>query len=228
MISNLWHCRVHDRHLARILTLAQWTGAAHGGWTCRTAARATLSIWITRGQGRLPWSRASVAGVGVHNALAIPANTCFRWTLASQGFGLVCLSRLWPCSDARRTAASAHPRCAGAKRTDLDPRRHAARTERARPFVDEALNAEATLLTVWLRRAMIEHGEEPEKDNRGTTACDGLLRLVERDHTTGRPMADYAQRARGDPHASHTHSCRECTGMTAAETADQAQSARRA
>src|SRR6056297_2756614 len=204
----------------RISTLAQWSSA--GVWQAELphSSKMHLLVWITRGQGRALIGGVR-RGVGVHNALVIPAGTLFSLDIGRQGFGLICAippggTALIPDEPQHR-----RPRDVQAQ-SELTSILDAMQREQnsARPFMDEALNAEATLLTVWLRRAMLARGEEPEKITAAQRLVTAYAALIERDHTTGKTMADYAQSLGVTP--THlTRTCRECTGMTAAELLTQ-------
>lgn len=205
---------------ARIQTLAQWTeGGAWRGELPHSCPDHAL-IWITRGQG-LAMVEGIRRGVGVHNALVIPANTLFSLDLGKQGFGLVCLVPAY--SPVLMPDEPQHLRIRDVQaQSELTSLLDAMQREQnsARPFTIDALNAQATLLTVWLRRAMLAHGEEPEKITAAQRLVTAYAALIERDHTTGKTMADYAQSLGVTP--THlTRTCRECTGMTAAELLTQ-------
>lgn len=205
---------------ARIQTIAQWTEG--GAWRSELPHSCPdhALIWITRGQG-LAMVEGIRRGVGVHNALVIPANTLFSLDLGKQGFGLVCLVPAY--SPVLMPDEPHHLRIRDVQaQSELTSILDAMQREQngARPFMDEALNAEATLLTVWLRRAMLARGEEPEKITAAQRLVTAYAALIERDHTTGKTMADYAQSLGVTP--THlTRTCRECTGMTAAELLTQ-------
>ena len=85
-----------------------------------------------------------------------------------------------------------------------------------RPFMDEALNAHAGLLTVWLRRAMIDNTTPETKKSAAVRLVNAYTILAERNFKTGEPMADYAQKLGVTP--THlTRVCRQCSGLTAAD-----------
>jgi AraC family transcriptional activator of pobA len=205
---------------ARILTLAQWNEG--GAWRAELPHSCPdhAMIWITRGQGRAMIEGVR-RGVGVHNALVIPANTLFSLDFGKQGFGLVCLVPAYGPMLMPDTPQHLRIRDVQAQ-SELTSTLDAMQREQnsARPFMDEALNAEAALLTVWLRRAMIAHAEEPAKTTASQKLVTAYAALVERDHTTGKTMADYA-RALGVTPTHLTRTCRDCTGMTAAELLTQ-------
>lgn len=205
---------------ARILTIAQWAeGGAWRGELPHSCPDHAL-IWITRGQG-LAMIEGVRRGVGVHNALVIPANTLFSLDLGKQGFGLVCLVPahgpvLMPDEPQHLRIRDVQAQSELTAILDAMQREQNA----AQPFMDEALNAEATRLTVWLRRAMLAHKDEAEKITAAQRLVTAYAALVERDHVTGKSMAEYAQTLGVTP--THlTRTCRDCTGMTAADLLTQ-------
>lgn len=199
----------------RILTLTQWAGGAGWALELQHSDSSNALIWQTRGQGRCVIEGVR-RGISVHTALAIPAGTPFSLELGKQSFGLVCL------------VPTAGPLLMPDRYTLLRIREVQAQAEltgildalqreqnAARPFMDEALTAHGALLTVWLRRAMIEADDEAERPGAAIRLVRAYAALIERDHTTGKPMAEYA-RALGVTPTHLTRVCRDCSGQTAA------------
>jgi AraC family transcriptional activator of pobA len=85
----------------------------------------------------------------------------------------------------------------------------------ARPFADEAAQALAIQITVWLRRALIGH-EVPPRPSAAQRLITAYAALVEQDYKTDQPMAAYA-RDLGVTPTHLTRSCKACCGMTAAD-----------
>lgn len=200
----------------RIVTLTQWAGGANWALELQHSCQDHALVWQTRGQSRCVIEGVR-RGLGVHTALAIPAGTPFSIELNKQNFGLVCLvpaggPLLMPDQPTilRIREVQAQAELTGI----LDAMQREQNT--ARPFVDEALHAQAALLTVWVRRAMISI----EQDQPKSLAAERLVRayaaLIERDHGTGQPMAEYA-RALGVTPTHLTRSCRQCAGQTASD-----------
>jgi AraC family transcriptional activator of pobA len=160
-------------------------------------------------------------GIGVHNALAIPADTLFSLDLGKQGFGLVCLVPAGGPVLMPDTPQHLRIRDVQAQAELTGILEGMQREQNAdRDFLDEAMNAQAALLSVWLRRAMIAHGAEAEDDSAGKRLVRAYAALIERDYTTGRPMHDYARQLGVTPtHLSR--SCREHAGRTAADLLTQ-------
>ncbi|MEO3414246.1 helix-turn-helix domain-containing protein [Roseovarius sp. CAU 1744] len=204
----------------RILTLSQWSDGDPWRWELQHSLDAHALIWTTRGQG-LSIIEGRRRGVGVHNAIALPARTLFSFDMGKQVFGLITL--IPPGSPILMPDEPQHLRIRDAQaQAELAAILEALQREQtaARDFADEAMVAQAHLLTVWLRRAMIAE-EDPLKK---ATATENLLRafsaLVERDYRTGKPMADYA-RALGVTPTHLSRSCRQSCGLTAAEMLTQ-------
>lgn len=201
---------------ARIMSIAQWTGT--GSWRAELphSSPQHALVWITRGQGRV-LVQGVLRGLGVHTALCIPAGTLFALDMGKQGFGTVC------------TVPAGGPVLMPDEPMLLRIRDVQAQAEltaileamgreqnRARVFADEALDAHATLLTVWLRRAIIDHAEDHPELSAAQRLVMAYSALIERDYTTGKPMSDYA-RALGVTPTHLTRACRSSAGMTASE-----------
>ena len=206
---------------ARILTLAQWSSA--GVWQAELphSSAMHLLVWITRGQGRALIGGIR-RGVGVHNALVIPAGTLFSLDIGRQGFGLICT--IPPGSAALMPDEAQHLRLRDVQaQSELTAILDAIQREQNanRPFMDEAIEAQAVLLSVWLRRTMISDTNDPTTH---TTAAQRLVTayaaLIERDYTSGKPMADYA-RALGVTPTHLTRTCQACAGLSAANLLTQ-------
>ncbi|WP_135504813.1 AraC family transcriptional regulator [Roseovarius aestuariivivens] len=199
---------------ARLLTLAQWTGPAAWRATLpHSSARAAL-VWITRGQGRaLLGGRRR--GLGVHTALALPARTLFALETGPQSFGLVCefpAGSAWPMPDEPTLLRVRDTRAQAELTTLLETMQREQNETRA--FLDEALNAQASLLTVWLRRAILARQDDPAKPSAAETLAAAYAALVERDYAKGLAMQDFA-RGLGVTPTHLTRICKTSSGMTA-------------
>ena len=201
---------------ARIMTLAHWTGAPTWKAELPHSSDMHALIWLTRGQGRCMVGGVR-RGVGVHNAICIPAGTIFSLDLGKQGFGQVSL--IPPGGPVLMPDTPQHLRIRDAQaQAELTAILEAMQREQNqhRPFKDEFMNAQASLLTVWLRRAMIEMSDPPDKPLAAQRLVTAYAALVERDHMSGKPMSDYAEYLGVTP--THlTRSCRQCLGMTASD-----------
>ena len=201
---------------AEIMSIAQWTGA--GTWRAELPHSAPhhALIWITRGQGRA-MVEGVLRGLSVHTVLCVPAGTMFALELGKQGFGTACTIPvggpvLMP---DQPTLLRIRDVLAQAELTGI---LEAMQREQSgdRVFVDEAMTAHAALLTVWLRRAIIDHSEDPPDLSAAQRLTMAYAALVERDYTSGKPMADYA-RSLGVTPTHLTRACRSSAGMTASE-----------
>jgi AraC family transcriptional activator of pobA len=200
---------------AQIITLAQWGRGTSWRLELPHSTTTHALIWVTRGQARAT-VEGMRRGVGAHNALAVPAGALFALDIGAACYGQVCLipaggPALMPDTPQhlRIREVQAQAELTGM----LDAMQRESRD--ARPFHDEALAAQAALITVWLRRAMIQH----DSDTRPTAAerlVTAYAALIERDFRSGRPMADYAAKLGVTP--THlTRSCKACSGLTAAD-----------
>jgi AraC family transcriptional activator of pobA len=200
---------------AEIKTVAQWARGTDWRLTLQHSCPDHALIWITRGQG-IAIIDGVRRGIGVHNALAIPAGTMFSLDLGKTGFGQVCLLPaggpiLMPDSAQHlriREVTSQNELTAILEAMQREQSAH-------RPFMDEALNAQARMLTVWLRRAMIAQGPQ-ERPSSSDRMMQAYAALVARDYTSGRAMAVYA-RALGVTPTHLTRVCKQASGLTAAD-----------
>ncbi|MCR9113024.1 MAG: AraC family transcriptional regulator [Rhodobacteraceae bacterium] len=198
----------------QLMTLQQWTGPARWRAVLPHSCAQHAVIWLTRGQGRclLDGRRR---GIGVHNAICIPAGHLFAIDPGAQTFGLVCLvppggpvlmpdePQLLRIRDTRAQA-------------DLTALLDAMQREQndAARFADEALTAHASLLTVWLRRAMIAQEAPTDTEKAADRLVAAYAALLERDFASGKVMQDYARELGVTP--THlTRSCKASAGMTA-------------
>jgi len=198
------------------MTIAQWTGA--GTWRAElphSSPRHAL-VWITRGQGRC-LVEGVLRGVGVHTALCIPAGTLFALQMGKQGFGSVCTVPaggpvLMPDEPMVLRIRDVRPQAELTAILEMMQREQNSN----RAFADEALDAHASLLTVWLRRAIIDDGEERLEMTAAHRLTMAYAALVERDYATGKPMSAYAA-ALGVTPTHLTRACRASAGMTASD-----------
>ncbi|WP_101066331.1 helix-turn-helix transcriptional regulator [Roseovarius salinarum] len=207
-------------YTAQIMTLAQWVQGAAWRAELPHSCDSHAFVWITRGQGRCIVEGVR-RGFGMHNALVIPAGTMFAIEVGKQAFGMVCLvppggTVLMPDTFQHLRVRDVHAQAELTSLFEVMQREQNGR----RPFADEALNANASLITVWLRRAMIDHGERPPDSPAAERLVMAYCALVERDYRSGRTMGDYAQILGVTPtHLSR--SCRKACGLTAAELLTQ-------
>lgn len=200
----------------RILTLTQWSGGADWALQLQHSCEDHALIWQTRGNSRCVVEGIR-RGLSVHTALAIPAGTPFSLELGTQSFGLVCLipagsSLLMP--DTPTVLRIREVQAQAELTTILETMQREQNNKR--PFMDEALTAQGAILTVWLRRAIIAGHSEDAKQGASERLARAYMALLERDHATGRTMADYASTLGVTP--THlTRTCRATAGQTAAD-----------
>jgi len=200
---------------ARVMTLVQWARGSDWRLSLQHSCPHPALVWITRGQG-LAIVEGVRRGLGVHNALVLPAGTMFSIEPGKTGFGLVC-------EIPRQSAAPMPDRphhlrirdVAGQNElTVLFEAMHREQNE-ARPFADEVLDALAAQMSVWLRRTLIVHPQEPRP-----TVTERLVRayaaLVERHHAEGPGVAGLARILGVTP----THLARSCRGLSGLGAAD--------
>lgn len=200
----------------RVLTLAQWAGGANWALELQHSEHEHALIWQTRGQSRCVIEGVR-RGLGVHTALAIPAGAVFSLELGAQNFGLVALvpamsPLMMPDHPVLLRIREAQTQAELTTIFDAMQREQNSH----RPFMDEALTAHGELLTVWLRRAMIETDQADARPSAAQRLVQAYTALIERDFRSGKPMADYAQNLGVTP--THlTRVCRQCAGQTASD-----------
>lgn len=199
---------------ARLLTLAQWTGTASWRASLPHSNSRHVIVWVTRGQGRALLGGRQ-RGLSVHTAIALPARTLFAMEMGPHSFGLV--AELphgpgWPMPDDPVLLRIRDTRAQAELTTLLETMQR--EQNEARPFMDEALNAQARLLTVWLRREILKSQAEPPRLSASEKLADAYAALVERDHAKGFAMQDFA-RSLGVTPTHLTRICKSTAGMTA-------------
>ncbi len=178
-----------------------------------------ILLWTTRGQGRA-LLHGLRRGFGAHNAIFVPAGKLFAFELGLQVQGLATLIP----DDGRVTLPdrTQHLRLQdGTEQLEFTAILDALRRELhdERPFMAEALNAHARLLSVALRRDIQEAGPQPP-----ARASERIVRrycdILASEFTRGHPMAWYADQLDITP--THlTRVCRQSAGLTAAEMLTQ-------
>ncbi|MEQ6247905.1 AraC family transcriptional regulator [Sulfitobacter sp. HNIBRBA3233] len=181
-------------HGIRILSLAGLSGGQE--WRLRMVhdrPQHTL-LWITRGQGRLLLN-GRLRGVGVHNAILLPARSLFSLDLGRQGFGQAVL--IPPSSSLRLPTDPWQLRVRdGDAQGELTALIETAQREQAmkRPLFEDAMEAHVALMSVWLRRqiALEQSARSTPTDAEALSAryCQALAR----DFASGASVPDYAAR----------------------------------
>lgn len=205
----------------RVQTLAQLARGAAWRLELAHARDDHLLIWITRGQGRLLLD-GSRRGIGTHNAIFVPAGHLFALDLGWQGAGQALVIPAG--SDIRLPETPQHLRLReAAPIAELNALFDACGRESAgtRALKHEAIAAQATLMSVWLRRQMAEPGHfDPPPTPAQRLVQRYCARLAQRSAPGTETMADHAAALAVSP----THLARVCkaaTGRTAADLATE-------
>lgn len=200
----------------RILTLPQLSGGQD--WKLQIAHDRThhLLVWITRGQGRVLLD-GQRRGVGMHNALLIPAGALFALDLGRQGMGQVVV--IPQGTPLRLPEIPRHLRIRDANsQSELSGLIETAQREQntPRPLSQDALEAHAALMSVWLRRQIMKDEHVPDRRNAAGRLSARYCALVSARYASGDTMADYAAELNVTP--THlTRAVKAATGKTAAD-----------
>ncbi|MBY5932800.1 AraC family transcriptional regulator [Tateyamaria omphalii] len=173
-------------------------------------------IWVTRGQGRLLLN-GTRRGVGTHNALTIPPHTLFSLDLGRQGVGMAALI-----PDGTEVRLPIGPRQlrirdvdAIGELTGIFEAAHRETTQ-GKALAQDAIDAQMSLLSVWLRRQIALPENLPVAMNAAARLSARFCERVARDHASGLSMAEHA--AELGVTATHlTRACKAATGRTAAD-----------
>lgn len=205
---------------AEVMSLQKWLGEEPWRSELPHSRESHALIWITRGQGRAVIDGV-LRGVTVHTALCIPAGTMIHLDLSPQSFGTVCVvpSRSLVLMPDQPTILRVRDAQAQSELSVLLETMQREQTSN-RPFVDEAMNAHATMLTVWLRRAIIDQRDDRLELSAAQRLAMAYSALIERDFTSGKNMGDYAK-ALGVTPTHLTRACRASSGMTASDLLTQ-------
>lgn len=181
--------------------------------------REHLLIWTTRGQGRVTIEGVR-RGVGVHNALFLPAGTLFSFEIGGQGFGQAVL--MPPDIVPSLPDGPRHLRIRDTfAQSEFTSLLEAMQREQVstRELSSEAMSAHAALVSVWLRRQLVANeggGFGTGRESAAERLVRRYCRLVAQDFRSERVMSDYAT-ALGVTPTHLTRVCKECCGLTAAD-----------
>lgn len=181
---------------------------------------AHLLVWITRGQGRALMDGRR-RGLGAHNALWIPAGSLFALELGRRGMGYgVSIPTGTPL---RLPEMARHLRIRDAgQQADISAQIEAAQREaqRAAPLSQDAMEAHAALMSVWLRRQIMQPEHIPARRTAAARLSARFCALVAQRYATGAPMAAYAKTLEVTP--THlTRAVKNASGLRAAEILTQ-------
>ncbi|MFT6024096.1 MAG: AraC family transcriptional activator of pobA [Ascidiaceihabitans sp.] len=175
-----------------------------------------LLIWITRGQGRLLLN-GTRRGVGVHNAIYIPAGQVFALDMGRQGLGHVAICPVG--NDLRLPDQPRQLRVRdGEAIGEMSGLLEAAGREvsRGRVLAQDALDAHMGLISVWLRRQIALPENLPVKQNAAARLSARFCENLIQPDLQGLSMADHAAQLNVTP--THlTRVCKAATGRTAAD-----------
>lgn len=179
-----------------------------------------LLLWITRGQGRMILQGLR-SGIGTHNAVFVPAHTLLALDLGKQGFGLALHLPArhtlgLPDEPHHLRIRDVQAQAEIAAILDVMQREQSGN----RPYSDESMLAHSMLLSVWMRRQILEHADDSLRIPAAHRLVQAYCAMVARDFAGPKLMGDYANDLGVTP--THlTRSCREASGLTAAEILTQ-------
>ncbi len=203
-------------HTVQIMTLAQLSQGKDWRMSLLHDRPSHLLIWITRGQGLLQLD-GQRRGLGAHNAVFIPARSLFALDLGRQGFGQVVV--IPDGTPLRLPQSPRHLRIRDVQvQTELTGMIEAAQREQQapRPLSNDALEAHVALMSVWLRRQIMQDEHIPDRRNAGARLSARFCQMVSERFATGAPMATYAEVLDVTP--THlTRAVKAATGKTAAD-----------
>ncbi len=199
----------------RVTAISQMTRGAAWRMELQHSYDTDMFLWITRGQG-LAILQGVRRGIGTHNLIWVPAGVILSLDLGKQGAGIAVEIPAgqglgFPPDLLHLRLRDVHAQLELTAHFDVMARE----LREARPFANEALRAEAALVSVWLRRQLLLTPPEARE-----TASERLVRayaaLVAREFHRGRSMADLARDLGVTPtHLSRV--CKEVAGQTAAD-----------
>lgn len=199
-------------HLA---TLGQLARGAPWRLTLPHSIPHDLLVWTTRGQGLVHLDGRRL-GLGVHNAIAVPAGAMMAIDPGKQGFAHALTIPAGSLAGFPRDPILLRVRDVQMQ-GEVTHLLEAMQREQTvvRPLADEAAMAHAALLTVWLRRTRAAIQPETPRPTAAERLVAGFTKLAEQNYATGRSMADYAEMLDVTP--THlTRVCKQCSGQTAA------------
>ncbi|WP_299416824.1 AraC family transcriptional regulator [uncultured Sulfitobacter sp.] len=204
-----------DLHLG-IQTLAQFGGGQ--SWRLALAhdrAHHTL-LWFTRGQGRILMDGRR-RGLGTHNAVFVPAQTLFAIDISPQTLGQVVTIPVG--TPLRLPDMPRHLRVRDVHvQAELGALIEAAQREQSqtRPLAHDALEAHVALMSVWLRRQIMEEEHIPSPRSAGERLSRRFVQMIPKHFTSGAPVSFYAAELGVTPtHLSRA--VKAATGKTAAD-----------
>ena len=211
-----------ENGLTDITVLSLSTLSAEQDWRLQLAhdRAAHMLVWITRGQGRALVDGMR-RGLGAHNALWIPAGNLFALDLGRQGMGYAVIIPTG--TPLRLPEMPRHLRIRGAgQQAEITTQIEAAQREaqQAEALSQDAMEAHAALMSVWLRRQIMQPEHVPQPRAAAARLSARFCALVTQRYATGAPMAEYAKALDVTP--THlTRAVKAATGYTAADILTQ-------
>ncbi len=173
-------------------------------------------IWTTRGQGRTLLD-GQLRGLGTHNALWIPAGHLFSVDLGYQGAGMAVMIPAG--ANLRLPEMPRHLRIRDVHvQSELTSILENAQREQLkdRPLQQEALEAQVALMSVWLRRQIMQSEHVPDPRNAAARLSARFCARVAEHYASGASMGEHASHLGVTP--THlTRAVKSATGRTAAE-----------
>jgi AraC family transcriptional activator of pobA len=202
--------------LLTIQSLAQLTSGQDWQLSLAHDRAEHLLIWVLRGQGRLLLD-GQRSGVGLHNAVFVPARHLVALDLGRQGGGLV-LS-IPDGTDLRLPETPRQLRIREIQaQAELTALFEAAQREQdaRRPLKVEAMEAHGALVSVWLRRQLALDEHVPPRRTAGQRLSARFCQRIPQNYAQNLTMSDHAEALNVTP--THlTRACKAATGKTAAD-----------
>lgn len=199
-----------------VQTLAQFSAGQDWQLQLAQSHSHNILIWITRGQGRILLDGMR-RGLGTHNAVWIPAGQLFALDIGYQGAGQVV--RIPAGTPLRLPEIARHLRIRDVQaQSELTAHIENAQREAKsdRPLRQDALEAHAALMSVWLRRQIMLDEHVPDKRNAAARLSARYCMLIASSFGSGATMADHAKTLEVTP--THlTRVVKSATGKTAAD-----------
>lgn len=200
----------------QLLTLAQLSAGQEWRLSLAHDRDHHLLIWITRGQGRLLLD-GQRRGLGAYNALWIPARSLFAMEL-----GFQCVGHAVVIPENTRLRLPDIPRQLRIRevqaQAELSALIELAQRElhQGRPLQQDALEAQAALMSVWLHRQIMSEDHITTRPNAGARLSARFCALLAQRHPKGGSMADHAAELGVTP--THlTRAVKAATGKSAAD-----------
>ncbi len=190
----------------RVTSISQMVKGARWRVEAMRSYSTDVFIWFTRGQGRITISGIT-RGYNSHSAIFIPAGVMHGFDVSANVSGSVSFFPNGMISN--DNIGSQHFRI-----NNIDVQKeltgildHLQREiSNSHPESQSAAQLYAGLLSVWIKRQMIEHADPEEKPNAAQRLCTKFTELVESEYQSGKNISQYAAELGVTP----THLSRVC------------------